>query len=355
MNMPMILSLDAMGGDDAPMIVVEGVELFAKSNDFQFVLHGDGEELSKLLESKRHLKDRIQIRHTDKKISSSDKPSTALRRGKGTSMWNAIRDVKSGSALAAVSAGNTGALMAMSMLVLRKMEGVHRPAMTAIWPTQTGQSVVLDVGANLEANAQQLVSFALMGEAYAKAITKKSNPTVGLLNIGSEDVKGHDEIREAADLLKSLHDQINFIGFIEGNDISAGGIDVVVTDGFTGNVALKTAEGLARMVTFMLKNALSSSLLSKLGVLLASGSLRKFKEQMNPSNVNGGVLLGLNGIVVKSHGGTDARGFATAMQLAATLAESSFIGEVSERLAELPKHSQEEEGIESDGAETQYS
>lgn len=348
----MILSLDAMGGDDAPKIVVDGVDLFAKLNDCQFILHGNEGELSELLASKSHLQDRVEIRHTEKKISSSDKPSYALRRGKGTSMWNAIEEVKTGSASAAVSAGNTGALMAISMLVLRKMDGVHRPGMTAIWPTQKGQSVVLDVGANLEASAQQLVSFALMGEAYARAVTKKNKPTVGLLNIGSEEVKGHDEIREAAELLKSFSDQINFVGFVEGNDISVGDIDVIVTDGFTGNVALKTAEGLARMFTFMLKNALSSSILSKLGVLLASGSLAKFKEDMNPSNVNGGVLLGLNGIVVKSHGGTDAKGFATAMQLAATLAESAFIGKVSERLAELPKHSVEFVGVDSDGAAT---
>lgn len=352
MSTPLTLSLDAMGGDDAPRIVVDGVDLFARTDESQFILHGDVGELRDLLKNKPHLQDRVEIRHTDKKISSSDKPSHALRRGKGTSMWNAIEEVKSGSASAAVSAGNTGALMAMSMLVLRKMEGVYRPGMTAIWPTQKGQSVVLDVGANLEANAQQLVSFALMGEAYAKAVTKKNKPTVGLLNIGSEDVKGHDEIREAAELLKTFNEEINFVGFIEGNDISVGDIDVIVTDGFTGNVALKTAEGLARMFTFMLKNALSSSILSKVGVLLASGSLRQFKEDMNPSNVNGGVLLGLNGIVVKSHGGTDAKGFATAMKLAATLAKSSFIEQVSERLAELPQQPQEQVGVDSDGAET---
>ena len=352
MNLPTILSLDAMGGDDAPKVVIDGVKLFAQSNDLGFILHGDEKELNSLLSDRPHLIDRIEICHTEKIISSSEKPSQALRRGKGTSMWNAIEDVKKGKAVAAISAGNTGALMAMSMLVLRKMEGVHRPAMTAIWPTKKGQSVVLDVGANLEANAQQLVSFALMGDAYARAITKKSKPTVGLLNIGSEEVKGHDEIREAAELLKSMQNQINFIGFVEGNDISDGDIDVVITDGFTGNVALKTAEGLARMFTFMLRNALTSSVLSRLGVLLASGSLRKFREDMNPSNVNGGVLLGLNGIVVKSHGGTDAKGFATAMKLAATLAESSFVGEVSERLLNLPEQPQGNVGSGSNGAET---
>lgn len=352
MNPPTILSLDAMGGDDAPKVVIDGVKLFAQSNDLGFILHGDENELNSLLSDRPQLSGRIEIRHTEKIISSSEKPSQALRRGKGTSMWNAIEDVKKGRAVAAISAGNTGALMAMSMLVLRKMEGVHRPAMTAIWPTKKGQSVVLDVGANLEANAQQLVSFALMGDAYARAITKNSKPTVGLLNIGSEEVKGHDEIREAAELLKSMPNQLNFIGFVEGNDISDGDIDVVITDGFTGNVALKTAEGLARMFTFMLRNALTSSVLSRLGVLLASSSLRKFREDMNPSNVNGGVLLGLNGIVVKSHGGTDAKGFATAMKLAATLAESSFVGEVSERLLNLPEQPHENVRSGSNGAET---
>lgn len=334
----MILSIDAMGGDDAPNVVISGLAKASVESVDTFLLHGDRNRLEPMLADYPGLRGRAEVRHTDLTVKSGDKPSQALRRAKGTSMWNAVDSVKSGEANAAVSAGNTGALMAISMLALRKMEGVHRPAMTAIWPTMTGRTVVLDVGANLEADATQLLTFTIMGEAFARAITGKAEPTVGLLNIGSEELKGHDDVREAAELIRQSGLGLNYIGFVEGDDISAGVVDVVVTDGFTGNVALKTAEGTARLVASYVRDALTSSAFAKAGAVLASSGLRSLRERMNPSNVNGGVLLGLNGLVVKSHGGTDADGFATAVKLASTLAASSFPSEVAANLARVSAH-----------------
>jgi glycerol-3-phosphate acyltransferase PlsX len=323
------LSIDAMGGDSAPGVVLDGIKLFSdQRSDVQFEIHGRAEEVTSGIEA-RGLFDRCTIKHHDDVVGMSDKPSAALRRSKGTSMWGAIQAVKTGRAGAAVSAGNTGALMAFSMLSLRKMEGVHRPAMTAIWPTIEGRSIVLDVGANLDADSDQLVTFAIMGEAYARAVTGKAKPTIGLLNIGSEDEKGRDTLKLAAERLREPELGLDYRGYVEGNDISMGAVDVIVTDGFTGNVALKTAEGTARLVASYVREALTSSVASKMGAALASSGLKKLKSKMDPSNVNGGVLLGLNGVVVKSHGGTDAEGYATAVKLAADLAGSKYMSEVA--------------------------
>lgn len=328
----LILSIDAMGGDAAPGVVLDGLKLFARRRaDVQFEVHGRSDEITAGIEARR-LKDRCIIKHHDDVVGMSDKPSAALRRAKGTSMWGAVQAVKAGRAGAAVSAGNTGALMAFSMLSLRKMEGVHRPAMTAIWPTIAGRSVVLDVGANLDADSDQLVTFAIMGEAYARAVTGKAKPTIGLLNIGSEDEKGRDTLKLAAERLREPELGLDYRGYVEGNDISTGAVDVVVTDGFTGNVALKTAEGTARLVATYVREALTSSTASKVGAALASSGLKRLKAKMDPSNVNGGVLLGLNGVVVKSHGGTDAEGYATAVSLAADLAGSRYMEEVADGL-----------------------
>ena len=329
----LILSIDAMGGDEAPHMVLDGLALYAERRpDVGFQLHGRESDLRGGV-SARGLTGRCQIIHHDECVSMSEKPSAALRRRQSTSLWGAIDAVKTGQALAVVSAGNTGALMAFSMLALRRMEGVHRPAMTAIWPTMKGQSVVLDVGANLEANADQLVSYAIMGEAYARAVTGNAQPSIGLLNIGAEEEKGRDALKLASEQLRNEKLGLNFKGYVEGNDISTGAVDVIVTDGFTGNVALKTAEGTARLVASYVRDALTSDLLSKTGALLARNGLEQLREKMNPSNVNGGVLLGLNGVVVKSHGGTDAEGFATALSLAARLAESEYRDEVAAGLA----------------------
>jgi glycerol-3-phosphate acyltransferase PlsX len=325
----LILSIDAMGGDAAPTVVLDGLKLFAtRRSNVVFEVHGRADELTSGIEQ-RGLTDRCTIMHHDDVVSMSEKPSVALRRAKKTSMWGAVQAVKAGRAGAAVSAGNTGALMAFAMMSLRKMEGVHRPAMTAIWPTIEGRSVVLDVGANLDADSDQLVTFAIMGEAYARAVTGKAKPTIGLLNIGSEEDKGRDPLKLAAERLREPELGLDFRGYVEGNDIAMGVVDVVVTDGFTGNVALKTAEGTARLVASYVREALTSGVISKMGAALASSGLKRLKARMDPSNVNGGVLLGLNGVVVKSHGGTDAEGYATAVELAANLAASRYMEEVS--------------------------
>lgn len=331
-----ILSIETMGGDDAPRVVIDGLKVFCEQqDDIRFLLHGNKQELAPLLGDAPLVAARSEIRHTDISVRMEDKPSQALRKARGSSMWNAIECVKSGEAAAAVSAGNTGALMAMSMMLLRRMPGVHRPGMTALWPTMTGTSVVLDVGANLEADAAQLVTFAVMGEAYARAVTGKRKPTIGLLNIGSEDSKGHGHLQTAADMLANKELELAYYGFVEGDDISAGTVDVVVTDGFSGNVALKTAEGTARLVASYLREAFTDSIGTKIGAALAASGLKKLRSKMNPSNVNGGVLLGLNGVVVKSHGGADADGLATAVKLAADLATSQYKEEVSAGLSHI--------------------
>ena len=331
-----ILSIDAMGGDAAPGVVVDGVAiLLADRPDIAVLLHGDETVLAPLVAAHPVLSGRCQLVHSDSVITSDMKPSQALRRGKGSSMWNAVEAVKNGEAAAAVSAGNTGALMAISMLILRKMDGVHRPAMTALWPTMRGRTVVLDVGANLEADAAQLVSFAIMGEAYARAALGIEKPSIGILNIGSEEMKGHDEVREAHEWLREAELDMDYRGFVEGNDISKGAVDVVVTDGFTGNVALKAGEGVARMLGNRMREAFTANIMTKLGAVFASGGLKQLRAQMDPSNVNGGVLLGLGGVSVKSHGGTDARGFAQACLLAADLAASHYQDEIIANLLRI--------------------
>jgi len=331
----LVLSIDAMGGDHAPDVVIDGLKEFLPGQSgISVLLHGDEARLAPLLGAAGGLANVCEIQHSDDEVSMADKPSQALRR-RTSSMWRAIEAVKEEKAQASISAGNTGALMAMSMLALRRMEGVYRPAMAALWPTLRGRIVVLDVGANLEADADQLLTYAIMGEAYARAIRGVARPTIGILNVGSEEQKGHEEVRRAAELLKSSGLDLDYRGFVEGNDISEGTVDVVVTDGFSGNIALKTAEGTARLVSAFVKQALTSSPLAKTGALIASGGLKQLRERMDPSNVNGGVLLGLNGVSVKSHGGTDAKGFATALGLAADLARSNFKDEVAASLARV--------------------
>jgi phosphate acyltransferase len=334
---PLTLSIDAMGGDFAPEAIVGGVDLFAKQNPaIKILLHGDEQKLAPLLKAHPTAEAVCTIRHAAETISMDIKPSQAMRK-KGTSMWNAIAAVKAGEASAVVSAGNTGALMAVAHLQLRTMEGLHRPAITASWPTPKGSCVVLDVGANVDSDPDQLVDFAIMGEAFSKALYGIKQPTIGLLNVGSEDAKGHEDIREAMRLLRlygTLLD-LDVRGFVEGNDVSMGTTDVVVTDGFTGNIALKTAEGAARLVGGFLKEALTSGPFSMLGALLASAGLKRLKDRMDPSSLNGGVFLGLNGLVVKSHGGTNPKGFATAMGIAARLAASNYTEEVQTNLKRL--------------------
>jgi phosphate acyltransferase len=334
---PLTLSVDAMGGDHAPDAIVGGVDLFARANpSLKILLHGDEVRLTPLLQAHPAAAAVCTVKHTTETISMDIKPSQAMRK-KGTSMWNAIASVKAGEASAAISAGNTGALMAVAHLQLRTMEGLHRPAITASWPTPKGSCVVLDVGANVDSDPDQLVDFAIMGEAFCKALYGIKQPTIGLLNVGSEDAKGHEDIREAMRLLRlygALLD-LDVRGFVEGNDVSMGSTDVVVTDGFTGNIALKTAEGAARLVGGFLKEALTSGPFSMLGAIFASAGLKRLKNRMDPSSLNGGVFLGLNGLVVKSHGGTNPKGFCTAMNIASRLAASNYTEEVQTNLKRL--------------------
>lgn len=335
----LVLSIDAMGGDNAPAIVVRGIEFFLKHDGKQrrarFLLHGDEQQIEALLKKAPLTKARCEIVHTDKFVTMDDKPSQALRRGKGSSMWNAISSVKDQSAKIAVSAGNTGALMAMSKLQLRMMEGVQRPAIAAIWPRPVGNCVVLDVGANIDCDETQLAEFAVLGEAYYRALTGKQKPTVGLLNVGTEELKGNAVVRATHERLSSLDFGVDYRGYVEGNDISIGDVDVIVTDGFTGNIALKTAEGTAKLVGGFVKQALSGNILSRMLTSLNAVAIFKLKKRMDPRNNNGGVFLGLNGIVVKSHGGTDHIGFANALNVALNLAESNFQDEIRNTLSAL--------------------
>ncbi|MEQ8405292.1 MAG: phosphate acyltransferase PlsX [Oceanicaulis sp.] len=338
MTSSLVLSIDAMGGDHAPESVIDGAAHFLKGRrrSVNFLMHGDEARLAPLLERHAELMAVSEVRHTDSEVDMSAKPSEAVRRSRGSSMWNAVQSVKAGEANVAVSAGNTGALMAISKVVLRMKKGVHRPAIAASWPAPKGFSTVLDVGANVEITPSQLVEFAVLGEAFHRAVHSETRPTVGILNVGQEELKGSQIIRDADALMRQAGLDIDYRGFIEGDDISAGTTNVVVTDGFTGNVALKTAEGTARLVGGWLRETLTGSITGKIaGAVLQLGALNGLKAKMDPRNVNGGVFLGLNGIVVKSHGGTDAAGFATALRIALELADSRFLTEIEKNLATL--------------------
>ncbi len=323
------VSIDAMGGDAGPGIVVAAlVRAVLRHPAVKFILHGDENELKPLL-AKRKLGERVEIRHAAERVRMDEKPSLAVRRGRNTSMWRALESVKNKQAQVAVSAGNTGALMAMSMFQLGTLEGISRPAIAALWPTKRGQSVVLDVGANVNVSAEQLVDFAVMGEAFARAILGLERPTVGILNVGAEDVKGNDAVKAAAHILRANTTlPIEFAGFVEGDDIAEGTVDVVVTDGFTGNVALKTAEGTAKLVTHYLRTALRHSFLGRLGGFLASGALKVMRRKLDPRALGGGIFLGLDGVVMKSHGGTDALGFASALDMAIDMAKAGVIARI---------------------------
>ncbi|CAA7617854.1 phosphate acyltransferase PlsX [Magnetospirillum sp. UT-4] len=325
MSAPVTISIDAMGGDHAPDMVVEGVRLaHVRLPHVRYLLFGDAARIDPLVERFPELRGVCSVRHTDEVVTNDAKPGQVLRTGRRSSMWLAVSAVSQGEAAGVVSAGNTGALMAVSKFVLRTLPGIDRPAIAGLFPTVRGETVMLDLGANVDCNANNLIEFAVMGEVFARAVLGLEQPTIGILNVGSEDLKGHDAVRAAANALRESPLPIRFHGFVEGNDICQGTVDVVVTDGFTGNIALKTAEGTVKFYSSFLKEAFQSSLLAKLGFLFAKQAIAKVKVRTDPRRYNGAMFLGLNGIAVKSHGGTDAFGFANAIGVAVDLVAHGY-------------------------------
>jgi glycerol-3-phosphate acyltransferase PlsX len=319
------VSIDGMGGDNAPEMIVGGIDMASKEDaSVRYLLFGDEKKLEPLLDVNPLAKKYCEIRHTSDIVTMDDKPTTALRSGKNSSMRLAIDAVKNGEALAVVSAGNTGALMAMATIVLKTLPGINRPAIVTSFPTQKGDCVMLDLGANIECDAENLVQFAVMGEVFARYELDIDQPSVGILNVGVEGLKGNDSVKKASSILQNSNLPVKFFGFVEGDDIGKGTVDVIVTDGFTGNIALKTAEGTAQLITFFLKKFLTGSLISKIGALISRPALEKFRAHFDPRRYNGAMLVGLNGICVKSHGGTDALGFSHAIQAGVKLVKNDF-------------------------------
>ncbi|QTL02621.1 phosphate acyltransferase PlsX [Aquabacter sp. L1I39] len=318
MTAPVRIAIDAMGGDHGPEVVIPGVAIAqSRHPDMSLILFGNEARVKAVLARYPALAAVSKVVHTEVVVGMDDKPSQALRAGRyRSSMWRAIDAVKTGDADAAVSAGNTGALMAMAKVNLRTMPGIGRPAIAAIWPTLKGESIVLDMGASIGATAQSLVEMAIMGSAMARTVLNIARPTVGLLNVGVEEIKGVEEVKEAGRILKEdTQPDMAYHGFVEGNDIGAGTVDVVVTEGFSGNIALKTAEGTAKQLATYLRSAMSRTWRARIGYLLARDAFKALREKMDPRRSNGGVFLGLNGVVIKSHGGTDAEGFAAAVDV----------------------------------------
>ncbi len=332
------ISVDAMGGDSGPAAVVAGIAKSADKNpDIAFILHGPEAPLRKLVAKRRVLNGRVVFRDCTDVVTMEDKPSQVVRNGKQTSMWSTLESVRQGEAHGAVSCGNTGALMALSMIRLRKLPGVNRPAIAILWPSRNPQgfNVMLDVGADVRADAKDLLQYALMGASYARNGMALERPRIGLLNVGTEEHKGRAELKEAHAMISEFAEQasFDFVGFVEGSDIPGDKADVIVTDGFTGNVAIKTGEGTASLIGDLLRQAFKYSPLSRLASVLAITSLNRLKKRIDPRRVNGGVFLGLNGTVVKSHGGADATGVSAAVKLAFTLAQSGFSEKLAARVA----------------------
>ena len=340
----LVIAIDAMGGDNAPDSVIAGVKSAEqKHSDVRFLIFGDEAKVRPFMDKYRPDPNRYEFIHTPDYVASDEKPSAAVRSGRNSSLWLAIDAVKKGKASAVVSSGNTGALMAFSKLILGTMPGIHRPAIVTILPTRKSECVVLDLGANAECNARNLVEFAIMGEAYCRAVLKREHPTIGLLNIGSEDIKGRDEIRQAAQILRDSPLSDEFKGFVESDDIALGAVDVFVTDGFTGNIALKAIEGTARLMVNLLKDVSARSIMSKLGFLLALPSLKRLKKKMDPGRYNGAMRGGLKGISIKSHGGADAFGFANAVNVAIDTVRNDLVGNIAKQLTSIQFLDEEKE------------
>jgi glycerol-3-phosphate acyltransferase PlsX len=350
-----IISIDAMGGDEGPSAVVAGMEQSAVKNPrIGFILHGPKEKLVELIAKRPKLSGRVQINEAPDTVTMDDKPSQVVRTGKNSSMWAAIESVRNGDATVAVSCGNTGALMALSMIRLRRLPGVNRPAIAILFPSRNPQgfNVMLDVGADIKADAQDLLRYALMGASYARNGLSLERPRIGLLNVGTEEHKGRQELKDAHELIGSFAEKADyeFVGFVEGGDIPGDAADVIVTDGFTGNVAIKTGEGTASLIGDLLREAFRYSIMSRLASVLALTSLHRLKKRIDPRRVNGGVFLGLNGTIVKSHGSADATGISAAIKLAFELAESRFGEKLAARVASATALTQD--GIEPAEAKT---
>jgi glycerol-3-phosphate acyltransferase PlsX len=331
-----VLALDGMGGDHAPGVVVNGADIARERYPgTTFLLFGDPAKLKPLVDKRKGLSQALEIVPAEDAVLADDKPSFALRRRRKSSMWLACEAAAQGRADSVVSAGNTGALLAISMFAMRMLEGADRPALASFLPTARGESIMLDLGANIECDADNLAQFAVMGSVFAQVLLGLDAPRVGLLNVGSEELKGHEELRQAAAWLRRDDAPVSFHGFIEGNDIGAGVVDVVVTDGFTGNVALKSIEGTAKLMSRFVRDAFRTSTFAKIGYLFASGALVKMGNRVDPRRYNGGVFLGLDGVCVKSHGGTDDLGFAYAIGVAVDMVRYEYKNKLVEALARL--------------------
>ena len=331
MTRPVTIALDAMGGDHGPSVVIPGAALtLERRPDTKFVIFGNEAEVMPLLDAHPQLKAVTTFHHTEVSVKMDDKPSQALRYGRyKSSMWRAIDATKTGEADVTISAGNTGALMAMSKFCLKSMPQVDRPAIACLWPTVRGESVVLDVGATIGADAHQLIDFAILGTGMARSVFGIERPSVGLLNVGVEEIKGQEEVKEAGRMLREANmASMNYRGFVEGDDIGKGTVDVVVTEGFAGNIALKTAEGTARQIAGYLRAAMSRTLMAKIGYVFAKGAFDRLREKMDVGRSNGGVFLGLNGIVVKSLGGADSDGFAAAIELGYDMVRNNLLDRI---------------------------
>jgi len=330
------ISLDAMGGDKAPEMVVAGAAIACERfPHVHFLFYGDKARLEPLIEAKGALAAVSTIHHADTCIRMDEKPSQALRTGRSSSMRLAIDAVQAGEAAAVVSAGNTGALMAMAKFVLKTLPGIDRPAIASFFPTMRGESVMLDLGANVQCDADNLVQFAVMGSVFARTVLGILEPSIGLLNIGAEELKGHDAVRVAASLLKEATLPGRFHGFVEGDDITKGTVDVIVTDGFTGNVALKSIEGAVKLYGHFLRQSLEGALLARLGYLLVRPALSSLRVRVDPRRYNGAIFMGLNGVCIKSHGGTDAFGFANAIGVAVDMVDNGALGKMRQDIAHL--------------------
>lgn len=328
----LVISIDAMGGDNSPRVVIEGLAIAAKKNpDVRFLLFGDEGKVLPILNAYPNLKKVCELRNATEVVHNEDKPSQVIR-NRNTSMYMAIDAVRKGEAKAVVSAGNTGALMAISKLTLKTIQRIHRPAIVSIMPHLTGKYVMLDLGANTECDAVNLAEFALMGNIVAKHALGIAKPRVALLNIGAEEMKGKEEIHQAAKIIRNSQLDINFIGYIEPHELPNGKADVIVADGFTGNIALKSTEGTAKLVVRLLKNAVKKSWLAKLGLPFMFGVALNLKKTMDPRLYNGAMFVGLNGLSVKSHGGTDALGYSVAVDNALKLVRQDFVHTIRDEL-----------------------